>query len=59
MASILIVDDEEGLKTSLVTAFEREGYQADGAGSAEEALARLARCPVDIMITVLLLSVLF
>lgn len=51
MASILIVDDEEGLKTSLVTAFEREGYQADGAGSAEEALARLARSPVDILLT--------
>jgi signal transduction histidine kinase len=51
MTSILIVDDEEGLRTSLVIAFEREGYQAEGAASAEEAMARLGRGPVDILLT--------
>ena len=33
MASILIVDDEEGVQTSLVQAFSFEGYEAAGAGS--------------------------
>lgn len=49
-ASILIVDDEEALWTSLVTAFTLEGYRAAGAGSAQEALERLRRAPCDVLL---------
>ena len=36
---ILVVDDEETLRSGLQTYLELEGYQADTAGSAEEALS--------------------
>lgn len=49
--SILIVDDEEGLQASLVTAFTKEGYRAAGAGSAREALGLLAQAPYDVLLT--------
>jgi signal transduction histidine kinase len=52
---MLVVDDEEGLRTSLVTAFSREGYRVRGAGSAEEALTRLRESPVDILLSDLVL----
>jgi len=45
------VDDEEGLRASLLTAFAREGYEVAAAASAEEALGRLALGPVDILLT--------
>jgi len=51
MASILIVDDEEGLRASLVTAFGKEGYRATGAASGEEALRLLREEPFDILLT--------
>ncbi|HSB79577.1 MAG TPA: response regulator [Candidatus Methylomirabilis sp.] len=51
MASILIVDDEEGLQASLVTAFNKEGYRAAGAGSGEEALELLIQDAFDILLT--------
>jgi signal transduction histidine kinase len=51
MARILIVDDEEGLRTSLVTAFRREGYEVAGADSGEAALAQLRQAPPDILLT--------
>jgi signal transduction histidine kinase len=50
-ARILIVDDEEGLRTSLVTGFRREGYEATGAESGEAALAVLRQAPADILLT--------
>lgn len=49
--SILIVDDEEGLQSSLATAFAAEGYRAEGAGSAGQALACLQRAPFDVLLT--------
>ena len=50
MASILIVDDEEGLLASLLMAFALRGYQATGAGSGVEALALLERAPFDVLL---------
>jgi two-component system nitrogen regulation response regulator NtrX len=41
MASLLIVDDEPHIRSSLQRALGREGYQVDGAGSLEEARAKL------------------
>lgn len=55
MASILIVDDEEGLQTSLVKAFGMEGYRAEGAGSALEALERMKHTRFDVLLTDLLM----
>ena len=49
-ASILIVDDEEALQTSLVTAFALEGYRAAGAGSGREALQRLQQTTYDALL---------
>lgn len=49
-ASILIVDDEEALQTSLVTAFALEGYRAAGAGSGREALQRLQQTSYDALL---------
>jgi DNA-binding NtrC family response regulator len=37
--SILIVDDEEGIRAALTKFFRREGYEAQAAATAEEALA--------------------
>jgi signal transduction histidine kinase len=54
-ASILIVDDEAGLQTSLVTAFTKEGYRAAGAGSGEEAVEHLNQKAFDILLTDLMM----
>jgi DNA-binding NtrC family response regulator len=37
--SILIVDDEEGIRNALAKFFRREGYEAQAAATAEEAIA--------------------
>ena len=55
MASILIVDDEEGLQSSLVKAFAMEGYQAAGAGSGLEALDLLQQTSFDVLLTDLMM----
>jgi two-component system nitrogen regulation response regulator NtrX len=41
MASILVVDDEANIRSSLRGALGREGYQVDGAGTLAEARVRL------------------
>jgi signal transduction histidine kinase len=51
MPSILIVDDETGLLSSLVTAFETQGYRSAGAASAAEALEILGRASFDVLLT--------
>ncbi|HSB72525.1 MAG TPA: hybrid sensor histidine kinase/response regulator [Candidatus Methylomirabilis sp.] len=51
MASILIVDDEEGLQTSLVTSFAKEGYRTAGARSGAEALELLSQEAFDILLS--------
>lgn len=48
---ILVVDDEPNIRRILQAAFERSGYAASAAESAEEALARLAVDSFDLMIT--------
>ncbi len=40
---VLIVEDEEGIRMSLVLALETRGFKVDDDGSAETALARLVR----------------
>lgn len=51
MSSILIVDDEEGMRKSLSMLFQKEGYQVCQAGSGEDAIRSLARDKFDLIIT--------
>ncbi len=48
--SILIVDDEKAIQTSLQGVLEDEGYQVAAAGTGSEALARLAEEAPDLIL---------
>src|SRR5271166_6193987 len=50
MHTILIVDDESEIRSSLQGVLEDEGFKALLAGSAEECLSILARKPVDVVL---------
>jgi two-component system nitrogen regulation response regulator NtrX len=49
-ASILIVDDEGGIRESLGALLRDEGYEAETAGSGEECLERLGRRGFDLVL---------
>jgi two-component system nitrogen regulation response regulator NtrX len=49
-ASILIVDDESGIRESLSALLRDEGYGVETAGSGEECLERLERGAVDLVL---------
>ncbi|HXV76450.1 MAG TPA: sigma-54 dependent transcriptional regulator [Candidatus Polarisedimenticolaceae bacterium] len=53
---ILIVEDEEYVRRSLAELLESRGYDVTAAGSAEEAFGRLARAPVDVVLSDLRLA---
>lgn len=42
MASILVVDDDASMVTTLCAVLRRKGYEAEGAASGEEAIERTA-----------------
>src|SRR5438067_6625767 len=46
---LLIVDDDEELRGTLASRFERLGLSVTAAGSGEEALARASRCDVALL----------
>ena len=48
--SVLIVDDEEGLRSSLTSILSEEGYAVEAVASGDDCLARLARGPVDVVL---------
>src|SRR5437762_13889305 len=48
--SVLIVDDEEGIRKSLASVLEDEGYAAEAVGSAEAALQKLADRRFDLVL---------
>jgi len=54
--SILVVDDEEGIRTTLCEIIRRSGHTAFGVSSAEEALDFLEGQQVDVMITDIMMS---
>ncbi|MCK4177746.1 response regulator [Aciditerrimonas ferrireducens] len=49
-ARILLVEDDERIRTSLRLALEDEGYDVDEAGSGETALSRFAEDPADVVL---------
>ncbi len=51
MAHILIVDDEEGIRSFLAEALALDGHAVEQAGDGEEALQRLARQSFDLLVT--------
>lgn len=48
---VLVVDDEVNIRNALVTILEKAGYRAQGADSAESALALMKESPSDLLIT--------
>src|ERR1700686_3999540 len=48
--SILIVDDEAGIRDSLSSILIEEGYAVESVSSGEECLAHLAKGPVDLVL---------
>lgn len=48
---VLVVDDEVVLRNNLVRFLTRSGHEAEGAGSAEEALARLEQVDAAVVLT--------
>ena len=48
--SVLIIDDEAGIRESLHTLLEIEGYEVESAGTAKEGLARIAERPFDLIL---------
>ena len=48
--TILIVDDEPGVRAALSGVLRDEGYHVDAVSSGEDCLERLARAPVDLVI---------
>ncbi len=49
-ASILVVDDEPGVRTALVGVLRDEGYDVDAVDSGEACLDRLTRAPYDVVL---------
>jgi len=54
-ARLLIVDDEENLRTSLFQAFRMEGYEVTGAADAQEALALIQGSNFDVLLSDLMM----
>ncbi|MBU2559377.1 response regulator [archaeon] len=55
MAKILVVDDDEQLREDVVEMLERDGYEVTDAGTGEEALEKLKKESVDIILTDLMM----
>jgi DNA-binding response OmpR family regulator len=55
MSRILIVEDDERIRSSMRLALEEEGYTVDGVGSGEEAVARFATEPYELVLIDLML----
>ena len=48
---ILVVEDQDAMRESLVIAFKDEGYQVEGVASGEEAIQRLNNKVYDLVVT--------
>src|SRR3954463_88250 len=50
MPSVLVVDDEPGVRSALSGVLRDEGYQVDAVESGESCLERLSRQPYDVVV---------
>jgi DNA-binding response OmpR family regulator len=55
MASVLVIEDDDRIRLSLLLALDEEGFRASGAGTAEEALECQRRRPADVVMVDLML----
>ena len=55
MASVLVIEDDDRIRLSLILALEDEGYTVHGVGSAEDGLARQRAQPADTVLVDLML----
>src|SRR3712207_2788542 len=55
---LLVVEDDDHIRTALRWALEDEGYQVDEATSGEDACRQVAECAPDMMVVDLMLGVL-
>ena len=55
VARLLIVDDEENLRTSLCQAFRMEGYEVTGVSDAQEALGLIQGATFDVLLSDLMM----
>jgi DNA-binding response OmpR family regulator len=55
MSAVLVIEDDDRIRLSLVLALEDEGYAATGAPTAEEGLAAQRRQPADTVLVDLML----
>jgi DNA-binding response OmpR family regulator len=55
MSRILIVEDDERIRSSMRLALEEEGYTVDGVGSGEEAVTRFSSEPYELVLIDLML----
>ena len=55
MSRILIVEDDERIRSSMRLALEEEGYTVDGVGSGEEAIASFGAEPYELVLIDLML----
>jgi CheY-like chemotaxis protein len=53
--SVLVVDDDHGLRESLLEALNDAGYDAEGIGDGQSAIARLSQLPVPNLVVLDLL----
>ncbi|NYZ10970.1 response regulator [Azospirillum sp. RWY-5-1] len=51
MASVLVIDDDEMVRTMLLRTLARGGYEAIGACDGVDGLARFRQAPCDLVIT--------
>ena len=56
MTQLLVLEDDDGIRASLRMALEDEGFEVLDVAGAEDALARLAHDPVDLMLVDLMLG---
>jgi two-component system nitrogen regulation response regulator NtrX len=50
MASILVVDDEPGVRSSVTGVLKDEGFDVEAVGTGEDCLERVARTPFDVIV---------
>jgi DNA-binding response OmpR family regulator len=55
MSAVLVIEDDDRIRLSLVLALEDEGYEATGAPTAEEGIAAQRRRPADTVLVDLML----